>query len=415
MLHANLGTALAESGDLEAAQREFTCALSCEPDSVPALCGLGALHVRLGEFAQGRQCYERVLSLDPENITAHSAMYEIEQIDGNNPKALYHQRRVLERKTLFSRYAPQEQRRLLVLMAPGDWQANVPVDFLLDPRTTTLHKLFLLSPEQSGAAAIPPADAVFVAIGESDETAETLALASGLLPRIGLPYFNDPRKILGTERVNVSRALAGIPNVHVPVTLRIRREALESGAPPVEFPLVVRPVGSQAGRDLAHVGNAGELAAYLNRVAAQVFFVMPFVDFRSADGYYRKYRIIVVDGEPYPYHLAISPNWMIHYYNAPMRETGWMRQEEAVFLAHFDDVFSAPLRRALRDIASALGLEYFGVDCSIDPQGRLLVFEADPAMIVHAGDEPQMFGYKTPHVQRIFDAFAKLIDRVGSR
>jgi hypothetical protein len=106
---------------------------------------------------------------------------------------------------------------------------------------------------------------------------------------------------------------------------------------------------------------------------------------------------------------------MIHYYNAPMRETPWMREEEAFFLEHFDDVFPPPLQRALRDIANVLGLEYFGVDCSIDPQGRLLVFEADPAMVVHAGDDPALFAYKFPYAQRIFDAFQRLIDRVGSR
>jgi glutathione synthase/RimK-type ligase-like ATP-grasp enzyme len=181
------------------------------------------------------------------------------------------------------------------------------------------------------------------------------------------------------------------------------------------FPLLVRPVGSHAGRALARVLDAAELAQYLANVSDDAFYVMPFVDFKSADGYYRKYRIIVVDGVPYPYHLAISQNWMIHYYNAPMRETAWMREEEAAFLAHFEQVFHEPLREALREVARVLGLEYFGIDCSIDPQGRLLVFEADPAMIVHAGDEPELFAYKIPHAQRIFDAFQALIDRVRSR
>lgn len=415
LLHVNLATVLAEGGEVNEALEHYEIALSADPGNIAALNGLGSLHVRMGHFAQARTCYERVLARDSNDLTAHGAMYELEQIDGNIPKALYHQRRVLQRKTLFSSHAPHERRRLLALMVPGDWQANVPVDFLVDPRTTTLHKLYLTSPEQCGRIAIPQADAVFVAIGESDETVEALALAGTLVRRIGLPCINDPQKVLATGRVQIAKALASIPNVHAPRTARVQREALADTHIDTAVPLVVRPVGSQAGRGLARIGDGAQLQTYLEASDAQAFYVMPFVDFRSSDGYYRKYRIVVVDGVPYAYHLAISPNWMIHYYNAPMRETAWMREEEAHFLSHFEDVFGPELQQAFRTIARAIGLDYFGIDCSIDPQGRLLVFEADPAMIVHAGDEPELFAYKVPHAQRIFDAFQNLIDRVGSR
>jgi tetratricopeptide (TPR) repeat protein len=415
LLHANLATTLVENGDLHGAQREYEVALACDPHEKAALSGLGSLHVRLGRFTDARRAFEAVLASDPNDMAANQSMYELEQIDGNIPKALAHQRRVLERKTLFSQFAPQEQRRLLALLVPGDWQANVPVDFLVDSRTTTLHKLYLLSPEQAGSVPLPQADVVFTAIGESDESIEGLHVASALIRRIGLPYINDPQKVLRTNRVRAARALGEIPDVYMPPTERMQREALEHGGVPIAYPLLARPVGSQAGRDLARIADTEELDAYLRRVAASAFFVMPFVDYKKQDGYYRKYRIVVVDGVPYPYHLAISPNWMIHYYNAPMRETPWMRDEEAVFLERFEHVFGPPLQRALREIARVLGLEYFGVDCSIDSQGRLLVFEADPAMVVHAGDDPQIFPYKIAPAQRIFNAFQRLIDRVGSR
>lgn len=414
-LHVNLAIVLAENGELPEALEHYERALSLDSENTAALNGLGSLHVRMGHFPQARECYERVLARAPDDLGAHAAMYELEQIDGNIPKALHHQRRVLQQKTIFTHHAPAEQRRLLALMAPGDWQANVPVDFLIDRRTTTLHKLFVLSPEQSGSEAIPQADAVFVAIGESDEAVEALALAGALVRRAGLPCINDPRKILATGRVQIANALACIANVHAPRTARVRREHLAAGRVRMAFPLVVRPVGSQAGRGLARIDGPEELQSYVERSDAQSFYVMPFVDFRSPDGYYRKYRIIVVDGVPHAYHLAISPEWMIHYYNAPMRETPWMREEEAYFLSHFEDVFGPRLQQAFREIAQAIGLEYFGIDCSIDNEGRLLVFEADPAMIVHAGDEPELFAYKNPHAQRIFDAFQNLIDRVGSR
>ena len=415
MLHVNLATTLVDLGELDAALREYETALDSDPACLPALAGLGSLHVRFGRFPQARACFERVLAAEPDEANAHLSMYELEQIDGNIPKALAHQRRVLDRRQLFSQYAPQERRRLLVLLVPGDWQANVPVDFLVDARTTTLHKLYLLSREQALSAALPPADAVFTAVGESDESLAALEWAREIVERSGLPQINDPRRIAAANRFENARRLGAIAHVHAPQTQRLAREALATGAQTPPYPLLVRPVGSQAGRDLARIPGPPELDAYLSNVSGEAFYVMPFVDFKAEDGYYRKYRIIVVDGVPYPYHLAISPNWMIHYYNAPMRETAWMREEEAFFLEHFDRVFAPELRQALREMARVLGLEYFGVDCSIDAQGRLLLFEADPAMVVHAGDDPALFAYKIPHAQRIFDAFQQLVDRVGSR
>lgn len=411
----NLAVALADAGDDAAAERAYGEALAIDPSSAAAGLGYGALLVRLGRFDDARPVYERVLDADPSSIQANLAMYELEQIAGNPAKALEHQARVLRRQTLFSEPAPREQRRLLVLLAQGDWQANVPVDFLIDRTTTTLHKLYLVDEAQIEKAALPRADVLFVALAESDENEPRLKLAQRIVDRSGLPVINRPERIALTNRVKAAELLGSIEGAIVPQTRRIARAdaASRAGVPP--FPIVIRPVGSQAGKDLERIADSGELQSYLSRVPAREFFVMPFIDFSKDDGYFRKYRIIIVDGEPIAYHLAISPRWMIHYYNAPMREHAWMRDEERRFLEHFEEVFPKPLREALRELARRLQLEYVGVDCSIDRQGRLVLFEADPAMIVHAGDDPALFSYKFPAARRVFAAFERLVQRVGSR
>ena len=69
---------------------------------------------------------------------------------------------------------------------------------------------------------------------------------------------------------------------------------------------------------------------------------------------------------------------------------------------------------AMSEAAAALQLEYIGLDCTIDRAGNVLVFEADPAMIVHAADDPAMFGYKHAAAHAIFAAFAALVDRARS-
>lgn len=414
-LHVNLASALADMGESEAALASYEAAIRLNPLFADAFVGLGALLVRLGRFDDARSAYEQALRLDGDEIRANLAMYELEQIARDVPKALQHQSRVLRRQSLFSEYAPREQRRILVLLAPGDWQANVPIDFLVDRETTTLHKLYVLSPAQLAQSVIPSADVVFNAIAESDANDTHLQLAETLMAGIGLPVLNKPASVLRTNRVRFAQLLSGLPHAIVPQTLRQTRAQILTGDAGIAFPIVVRPVGSHAGHDLERIENAAQLQAYCNRIEADEFFVMPFVDFSCDDGFYRKYRIIIVNGVPYAYHLAISPRWMIHYYNAPMAEHAWMREEERRFLEHFEEVVALELRTAMSEVARILDLEYFGIDCSIDRQGRLLIFEADPAMIVHAGDDPQMFGYKIPAAKRVFAAFERLVDRARSR
>jgi hypothetical protein len=135
---------------------------------------------------------------------------------------------------------------------------------------------------------------------------------------------------------------------------------------------------------------------------------MPFVDYRSADGFYRKYRVMFVGGVAFACHLAISPRWMIHYYNAAMAEHQWMRDEEARFIGDLDAVFTGTLAAALREIAAAIPLDYFGIDCAV-AGGRLLLFEADAAMLVHGTDPPDLYPYKRAGFQRIQKALSALL------
>ena len=138
---------------------------------------------------------------------------------------------------------------------------------------------------------------------------------------------------------------------------------------------------------------------------------MPFVDYSNDDGFFRKYRVMFVEGKPYACHLAISPRWMIHYYNAAMAENQWMRDEEARFVANLDAVFTGKLAGALREIAAAIPLEYFGIDCAITRDGRLLLFEADAAMLVHGTDPTDLYPYKRAGFERIQRALNDLLVR----
>jgi hypothetical protein len=144
-------------------------------------------------------------------------------------------------------------------------------------------------------------------------------------------------------------------------------------------------------------------------VPADEYYLSDFWDYRSGDGCYRKYRLIFVDREVYPYHLAIAGDWLVHYWRADMSEG--MKTEEELFLADFNNAFHGQAAEAVAEVARRIDLDYAGMDCSILPDGRVLVFEANPTMLVHLRDSRQGYAYKHAHVPRIIDAMTSLITR----
>jgi hypothetical protein len=174
--------------------------------------------------------------------------------------------------------------------------------------------------------------------------------------------------------------------------------------------LIVRPVGSQAGRYLARITQPQELADYLARVPEPAFFVAPFIDYRSADGLYRKFRIAMVAGRPYVSHMAASTHWMVHYVNAGMYEDAAKRAEEARFMDDFD-AFCARHQAAFAAIQERLPLDYYCMDAAQTADGRLLIFEIDHIMVVHAMDSAALFPFKQRHMARLRAAVRDLLLR----
>ena len=319
---------------------------------------------------------------------AHRMLWEICQVLREPDAALVHLRAAIEDNPLFTRPrrdTRQAERSILMLSVPGDFQANLPLDRLFD-ETTDLHTLWITDPErilEDPAAAIPPGlptiDCVFIAIAQDDRHERTLQAADALAGAIGRPVINGGGRITGLSRAGVAALLHRLPHAVVPSHHLVAR-----GEPaPIAFPIIIRPLGSHAGNGLRHLSDAGDLALYYeqNRQFDQ-FTVAPFIDYRSEDGYWRKYRVIFVDRVPYPLHLAIHDDWAVWYYNAEMQRSEAKLAEERDFLADLSASLPARAILALHELGSRVGLDYFGVDCSVLPDNRLLVFELETGMIV---------------------------------
>jgi hypothetical protein len=136
-------------------------------------------------------------------------------------------------------------------------------------------------------------------------------------------------------------------------------------------------------------------------------YLIEYIDYRSDDGYFRKYRFIFVDGQILPYHLAIGSDWKLHHDSTDMADQQWMQREEESFLNDPASVFDSGHYRALREIQQRIGLDYFGIDCGLDRSENLVVFEVNASMLVH--DRNEEFPYKAPFVLRIKSAFDEML------
>lgn len=183
----------------------------------------------------------------------------------------------------------------------------------------------------------------------------------------------------------------------------------------MDFPLIVRPLDSHAGNDLHKVDTPADLADALATLPGDEGFVAPFIDYRSADGQFRKYRVMLIDGKPYIAHGAISSHWMVHYLNAGMADSPEKRAEEAAFMASFDEAFAVRHAVALKAIHDAIGLDYLGIDCAETRDGKLLVFEIDHAMVVHAMDPMDLYPYKQPVMHKLFAAFRAMLFKAAGK
>jgi hypothetical protein len=211
--------------------------------------------------------------------------------------------------------------------------------------------------------------------------------------------------VRGTSRDALAATLQGVAGCAVATVRRVGAAVLAQIGD--GFPLLVRPTDAHGGRGLERVDDAAAMAAYAARVPVASYDAGAFIDYRSADGFYRKYRVMFVDGEPFPYHLALDESWMIHYRSAPMDEHAWMRDEERRFLAQPQKAL-AGWNTTLRAIGAAAGLDYFGIDCTVLADSTLLVFEADAAMLVHAFTPD---AEKQAAVERIRLALLALLER----
>jgi tetratricopeptide (TPR) repeat protein len=398
-------------------------AAALEENPAVALSDIGTAYFTVGQFKPASKWYRLALMLDPDLAVANQNLALMLRHDGFWREADYHYERSYRRQSLFIDPAETPLRSILILCSarPG----SVPFDYLIpQTRNTRLKWVIAYSADRE----LPPYDIVFNAIGDADIARHSRAEVDNFLALNDKPLLNRPERVALTTRDHIGALLNGIEGIYVPAVARWNR-LNDSTKPETEsepeanahqqiaaliaeqamtYPVIVRPVGGHGGEGVVLLESPQDTAAV---ATSDETYLISYCEYRSNDGYFRKYRVIFVDRKPYPYHLAISPEWLAHYDTADMLNPGWKLLEEAGFLGDPIAVLGQAGWDALEAIAQRIDLDYCGIDFSVLPDGRLVIFEANATMLVHPESDQEALKFKNWYVQNIFDAFDRLLDR----
>ena len=398
--HNNLGNAWLALHRYEEAAACYRQALAIKPDYVIARNNLGTLLQELSLFEEALVEHETALSIQPDNVQTHQALALWHLQHGDAGVARQHARvgyaQPADRHPFRGPGQPIE-----VLVLQSALGGNVIADSWLDParyQVTTFCTDFW----QRGDP-LPDHALIVNAIGEADRCPVALGAAAQLVARSGAPVINHPDRVLDTNRPGNARRLGQIAGVRTPaMRLYMREQLLAPDAPDriagdgFQWPLLLRPPGYHTGEHFACVESPADLRKAVEGLPGDRLFAIQFFDTRSADGKFRKFRVMAIGGQLLPLHLAISSNWKVHYFSADMTENARHRAEDARFLKDWRGVIGTTASEALSQIVQCVALDYFGIDFSISSQGELVVFEANATMVVPAPPRGRRWAYRRP-------------------
>jgi hypothetical protein len=414
-----LGLLTLASGNRDAARTLLRGAVLHGPAHAAAHANLAYISMLDGQHDGARTLYERALALDPELAIAHHGYANLLARTGDEGAAEEHRRLGLRyRPITINRYIG-EGRPIHILGLGTSSAGNTPTYGYFDNRVFALSSLIIEHADLE--LPLPPHDIVFNAIGEADLCTDQLRRAAIIADRTDAPIINHPRAVLATSRAANAQRLRQLAGVSAPIIVAFARVELTGPAAGTllrshgfTFPLLVRSPGYHTGDHFVKVDASADLADAIATLPGDELLVIEYIDVRDAAGDYRKFRAIIVDGELYPLHLAISRNWKVHYFSADMATRADHRAADAAYLLDMRATLGERACAALTRVRELLALDYGGIDFALDAAGDIIVFEANASMIVPPPDPGAMWEYRRAPVDRIRHAVhAMLVGRAA--
>jgi len=434
--HANLGFLLMASGDIGAAKSAYEASIKLAPTDATGHARLAKLLEAEGNLEAAAAAHLQAVKADPDFRHSWIALARLGTKSGKLKKVAHYIYHILRIDPVIANEFEGAEICVGILHGLQDFNIKVGIGdngkFSFSPQTGhfdatlamagsgfSVRDIFLLpgAPVEKIRRSLAGCHVVFNSIADVDTEGKSLELAETILADVSIPIINQPNAARQTGRDEVADAIGSIAGIRAP-----RTATLAAGTPVsdiqdlstelgITFPLLYRPKGGHTGEGLLRLEDAHDLDGLPKDVFKDDGYLSEFIEFKSADGFHRKSRAFWIEGELFPEHHVISDNWIVHIEARErlMSAHPWMIEEQRQFIEEFTTFLSAAQIDALKMVGSRLGLDFLGIDFSILPDGRLLVFEANFAMNINLEGDPELFPYKVPATMHTVERLRKLM------
>jgi tetratricopeptide (TPR) repeat protein len=403
-----LGTLAYAGGFRSAARTAYLQLVQHHPDDQRGRVNLANLFYEEGDPDNALPHYRAALRIDPDFAEAHQGIARILTAAGDEAAAARHWRKGFEGHALVSK--PYRGRGIAVplLVLVSARSGNVPSQLWITHRHFAVSAIY--AEFHDPAMPLPPHALVVNLIGDADIGARALDLAENIVASSTSPLINPPARVRVTGRAENARRLGLIPGVVAPAIEAFSSSAILARTD-LRYPLLLRRPGFHTGQHFTRVENQDGLGQAVRDLAADELLAIQYLDARGKDGHARKYRVMFIDGELYPLHLAISTDWKVHYFSAGMAQSAAFREEERRFLDNMPAALGNKAMQALRDICACMGLQYAGIDFALSPDGAVLLFEANATMVVFPPNPDPMWDYRRRAIDTVITAATQMLLR----
>jgi hypothetical protein len=218
-------------------------------------------------------------------------------------------------------------------------------------------------------------------ITEPEHSAGLLGEVEEMLSGVSARIINPPAAVLRSRRDQVAELLEGIDGLIVPRTVRFGPDQREEAAARMADAgaVILRRTGTHGGKIIG-LFDSFDAALEAAETAAD-HIATEFVDFRSADGLYRKLRVFFIGRHRILRHLLISDSWSVHGsdradFMVPRPQL--IAEERALFES--GRPFPAEVSAVFDGVRQRMPLDFFGLDFALTSDARVVLFEANATM-----------------------------------
>ena len=254
-----------------------------------------------------------------------------------------------------------------------------PLLEVLDKRRFGIEKI-LLGGARSAPLAVPVTDLIFNSICDPDSCTKTLGIAERITSQVDVPVINHPKYTNKTRKEALWQLYGDRKDIQVPKTIRVspRRLAdieqiVDSGE--MQPPFLFKEAAGLEAQSTFLVDSPPQIRE-LERFAfdGRDYYMTAFIDYRSRDRLYRKYRFFVIGGRVLPGYLIVANHWSIlndtQAKSTFEKLSAAVKSEEQTFLKTFRGRQFA----VFKDMYKTLGLDFFGIDCGFNSAGIPILF-----------------------------------------